>query len=118
MKQTTTPTANTINIDEITKWTRELNCNELIDFFRMHTYLFWSWGANGFANYNNKALKFKVQGHYHKGYVYIVLNGMDLFDVYLTTTSGKIKETLNDVYLDQLFTLLDQKIEKLPQYTR
>jgi hypothetical protein len=117
MKQTTTPTADTINIDEITKSTREFNCNEILDYFRMHTHLFWSWGANGFGNYNNKALKFKVNGHHHKGFVYIVLNGLDLFDVYLTAKSGKIKETLNDIYLEDLFTILDERIEKLPEYS-
>jgi hypothetical protein len=116
MKQTTTPTANTINIEEITKTTREFNCNEILDYFRMHTYLFWSWGATNFSNYKDKAFKFKVNGHYHKGCVYIVLNGLDLFDVYLTSTKGVIKETINDVYIDQLFNLLDERIEKLPQY--
>jgi hypothetical protein len=118
MQPITTPTDQTIiNIEEITKQTREFNCNEIVDYFRMHTYLFWTWGATAFANYQNKALKFKVNGHLHKGHVYIVLNGADLFDVYITTTKGKIKETLNDVYIDQLFTLLDAKVEKIPQYS-
>lgn len=116
MNQPTTPTENTINIEKITNSTREFDCGEILQYLKEHTYLFWSWGANSFANYKNKALKFQVKGHLHNGLVYIVLNGSDLFDVYLTTNSGNIKHTINDVYIDQLFSMLDERIEKIPQY--
>ena len=104
-----------INVEDFKKG-RELNCKELMQYFNAHGFKFWSWGANGFMNIFNYGFRFKVNGHHHKGHVYIVLNGLDLFDVYLTTVQGKIKYIMNDVYLEDLFTFLDEKIEKIPSY--
>ena len=105
-----------INLPEILKSVRTLDCVELMQYFKMHNYKFWSWGARGFTNISNKALKFRVNGHHHKGHVYIVVNGMDLFDVYLTSIQGNIKTELNDIFIEDLFTILDEKIEKIPEY--
>lgn len=79
----------------------------------------WSWGyrAAGIAC-KDKALRFTVSGHHHKGYVYIVLSGMDLFDIYYTTNQGKIKKISKDIYLDTLIDVLDRDIERIGKYVR
>ena len=59
-----------------------------------------------------------VQGHHHKGHVYIFVNGSDLFDVYLTTTQGTIKMKIEGLYFDQLVEWIDEKVEKIPDYIR
>ncbi len=105
-----------INIHEDFKKCRTLNCKELLQLLNAYGPKFWSWGANGFTNINNLALKFKVQGHHHKGHVYISLNGLDLFDVHLTTIQGNIIEKMTDLYNDQLFEALDKKIEWIAEY--
>jgi hypothetical protein len=48
--------------------------------------------------------------------VYLFVNGLDLFDIYLTTSHGNIKEKISDVYLDDLFGVLDKKIEYIDIY--
>lgn len=96
---------------------REFNPNETLQLLNSYGYRFWSWGANGFKNIINKALFFKVQGHHHKGYVLITLNGADLYEVRLLTTKGNVKETITDLYFDQLFDAIDEKVERIPDYT-
>ena len=75
-----------------------------------------SWGARGWTNIDNKALRFRVSGHHHKGYVFITVNAGDLFDVYLTDLKGRIKETLTDIYLDSLIETIDARVEKIEGY--
>jgi hypothetical protein len=50
--------------------------------------------------------------------VYLFVNGADLFDIYLTSTHGNIKEKIGDVYLDDLFDVLDKKIEYINIYEK
>jgi hypothetical protein len=106
-----------INIEEITKSTRTFDVHEIVTFLNAHKVILWSWGAHKFTNYKNKALVFMVNGHHHKGRVYIVLNGADLFDVYLTSNQQNIKQTFNDIYIDELVEVLDDNIESIPEYS-
>ena len=92
-----------IQINEITKSCRNLNPNELISLLKFDMMKFWSWGPHNFTvdNKNNcRMFRMNVQGHHHKGHVYIVVNGMDLFDVYFTTSHGTIKTITKDLYFD------------------
>jgi hypothetical protein len=77
----------------------------------------WSWGLNNpLIAVKNKALRFTVQGHHHKGYIYIVLNFMDTFDIYYTSNRNTIKKISNGVYIDVLIDVLDRGIERIPEY--
>jgi len=79
---------------------------------------FHSWGPSAFtANASRSLLRFFVRGRHHTGYVFIFLNGMDLFDVWIATTNGNIRHELNGLYSDQLAESIDQKIEYIPEYT-
>jgi len=65
-------------------------------------------------------LKFKVKGHHHKGHVLVVLNGVDLYDVYICSIQkGEmiIKETEVDLYCDQIGYYIDEKVEKIKEYS-
>ena len=97
---------------------RELNAQELLDYFKAHGFRFMSWGANNFLNIKNKALRFKVNGHHHKGYVYVACNGTDLMDFVLVSTHGNIKHIQSDLYIDQLFDAIDKKVEFIEEYQR
>lgn len=76
----------------------------------------WSWGAHAWTKMNSHCLRFMVQGHHHKGHVYIVVNGDDLFDIYLTTSRGTIKHIMTDIYVDMLIETIDEKVERIPAY--
>ncbi len=92
---------------------REFNPDDIIDYFRMHTYLFWSWGAHTFVNHKNRQLHFYVRGSKHNGYVYIFLNASDLFDIYFVDSSNEnIVDIIDNVYLFDLFKTIDTRIEK------
>lgn len=66
----------------------------------------------------DKCYRFRVSGHHHKGHVYIILNGLDLFDIYFTSIHGVIKKIKSDVYVMDLVDTLDNEIERLPEYTQ
>ena len=92
-----------INHSEIVKSCREFSASELMRLLRLRISIFWSWGASKFIVDNvqiTRMFRMNVQGHHHKGHVYIFLNGLDLFDVYLTSNRGTIKEIGKDLYLD------------------
>lgn len=74
------------------------------------------WGAHAWTKMNKYVLRFKVEAHRHKGHIYVCVNGADYFDVYLTTTHGKITHVFNDVFLGDFITLVDDRIERIEDY--
>ena len=96
---------------------REFNPKETANLLTSYGFKFWSWGCSKMSNFINKGLLLKVSGHHHKGYVFITLNWMDVYDVHLITTRGRIKETIKDVYFENLFDVIDTKIERIPEYS-
>lgn len=76
----------------------------------------WSWGANNWTKMNDYCLRFTVNGHHFRGHIYLVVNGSDLFDVYLTSNRGNIKDTLTDIYLEDLVDVIDKRVEWIPTY--
>jgi hypothetical protein len=110
-----------INVKEAS--CREMYIPDLIDLLRSSGYIMMSWGAHNFTIDKKKGtqmFRMNVQGHHHKGHVYIFLNGTDLFDVYLTTNRGTIKKRTEEmgIYNDQLIEWIDDRIEKIPEYVR
>jgi len=77
-----------------------------------------TWGAHAWTKMNEYTLRFMVQGHHHKGHVYIVVNGSDLFDAYLTTSKGTIKSIEKDIHIEDFIDRLDKKIEYIDAYSQ
>jgi hypothetical protein len=63
-------------------------------------------------------LLFRVNGHHHKGFVLITLNFLDYFDVRLISTKAVVKDTVEDVFVGDLFNVIDEKVERIPEYKR
>ena len=101
-----------VNVDSFTDWN---DANELVKAWS-HNAIVWSWGAHAWKLYNRKFLRFSVNGHLHKGHVWIMVNGHDLFDVYFTSTQGNIKQEVHEVYLDELTNSIDIIVERQPNY--
>ena len=102
---------------------REMYIPDLIDLLRSSGSIMMSWGCHNFIvdkKNGSQMFRMNVQGYHHKGYVYIFLNGSDLFDVYLTTVQGKIKDRTDEmgIYNDQLIDWIDEKVERIPEYRR
>lgn len=72
-----------------------------------------SWGIKGFTatvHLNMPALKIKVNGRIHTGYVIVALNGSDYYEVYLLKDNGA--ECVNEeVCFDELGDVIDRAIE-------
>ena len=104
---------------------KELNQKNYRDFYSMNelfhtirgTQKVITWGAHAWKNINGKLLRFKVNAHRHKGHIYIAVNGLDLFDVFLTTVQGRLVKEFKDVYLEDLVSMVDDEIERIPEYT-
>ena len=76
----------------------------------------WSWGPHAWTKMSKKLLRFKVEAHRHKGHIYIAVNGADYFDIFLTTTRGRILKTFTDIDISSLVETIDDKIEKIDAY--
>jgi len=94
----------------------DISPNDVMYALQANKAIFWSWGASNFKNIGGKGIQFKVNGRHHKGYVMICLHPSDTFDVYIISTHGKIKDHYILVYVDELATTIDRRIEHIPAY--
>jgi hypothetical protein len=99
------------NIEEVIKNCAILDYENLMAILNPRSVEFWTWGVVGLTKVQNKALKFQTSGLKHAGYVYITVNGMDLFDIYLTDLDGNLVKEITDLYDDMVFSTLDEEIE-------
>ena len=64
-------------------------------------------------------LQFSVQGFKFKGKVRVIYNeGLDLFTVELIKRGGKTYKTFNEVYFDNLVSLIDREVEYCENYDK
>lgn len=104
----------------------DINRKKYVPFYTMKelvnamakNYKVWSWGAHAWTSIEGKFLMFVVNGHHHKGRVFIGVNGLDLFDIYLAKKNGEIIQTIENVYLEDLIDTIDTKVERISDYIR
>ena len=74
----------------------------------------WSWGIEeqrAMIYKEMPSLGIRVNGYQHKGWVIISLNeGKDLYNIYLLDKKQNVKETIEDVFVEDL-DVLDSLIE-------
>lgn len=103
-----------INTEELKKG-RVLDAKEMVNYFQLHKQRFWCWGATAWTVLTHQreqmALRFFVSGLLFKGHVWVRCNGSDLMDVYFCTTKGTIVNKLEDIFIGDLFGLMDEIIE-------
>lgn len=80
--------------------------------------IFMSWGVEPKSmRVIEEGLEFECNGFRHTGKVQIVLDeGKDLFEVYLISENGEKVKTVEDVFLDNLVSVVDENIEKTEDY--
>jgi hypothetical protein len=93
-----------------------INPSETFQQLRPNTDRYWSWGVSTRINFMDKALILKVNGHLFKGYVVIALDYSDTYNVHLVTTHGNISKSIENVYCDELAEVIDNNIERIPEY--
>jgi hypothetical protein len=108
---------------------REFNYKETLQVLKQNFMLRYAcWGVSKVTlvghsqNGYSEGLMLKVNGHHHKGYVLITLAWDDTYCVYIISNiisnRGTIKDTYKDVYFDDLVSVIDDRIEKIPDYVR
>ena len=97
---------------------REFDVNETMKVLTYNQRTFWSWGVSKRMNVLNKGLLLRVNGRHHKGDVLITLGWDDTYTVRIMKTSGKIVDTYTMVYFDLLTEIIDNRIERIPEYVR
>lgn len=87
---------------------------------RMQITIFISWGVDPESmKVIEGGLEFHCQGFKHTGTVQIVLDeGKDLFEVHLISENGEKIKTIEDVFLDNLVSVIDENIEKTEDYEK
>ncbi|CDD49156.1 uncharacterized protein BN800_00106 [Bacteroides sp. CAG:875] len=82
--------------------------------------IFMSWGIEPKSmKVIEGGLEFHCQGFKHTGKVQIVLDeGKDLFEVHLISEDGKKVKTIEDVFLDNLVSVIDENVEKTEDYEK
>lgn len=83
--------------------------------------IFWSWGANkftfGVGTNGYPILRFKVNGMKFKGYVHIIYNPCDYYEIEFISTHNNLKKRYEEVYFDNLQEIIDNYVEKIDAYT-
>lgn len=111
---------NKVQLYEIVKpfFQREFNPQETMKVLTHNKMIYWTWGVSEIVSFENKSLVLKVSGNHHKGYVVITLDFLDLYNVYYISNKGEKKDESLGLYFDQLVEVIDNKIERIPEYSR
>ena len=101
-------------MNNIANYIREILLSQLMVVF--------SWGAHNFQSLGESeegegGLLFNVNGFKHQGQVKIMLNWLDTFDIYLLDNNGNVTEKVGDVYVDNLISVVDNKVENVEDYS-
>lgn len=90
--------------------------NYILRILRGSGNVFFSWGAQAlrYGEIDNKIfLRFKSNGFKHRGHVYVFYNsGKDLFEVVLSTIRGRELKRVEDLYIEDLTSVIDMLIER------
>jgi hypothetical protein len=97
---------------------RDFNPQETMQWLKANPLWLMTWAARDFTRFEDKALFFKVSGHHHKGIVLITLAWDDTYTVRLLSTQWNEKAKFENVYCDELASLIDEKVERIADYER
>lgn len=104
--------------DEVLKSVGErgFDPRETMQWLKVQPIWLMSWGARNFTRFEDKALFFTVSGHHHKGIVLITLAWDDTYTVRLLSSQWNEKAKFENVYCDELASLIDEKVERIGIY--
>ena len=94
----------------------KMDVRETMSVLTRNRSIYWSWGTSSVSNVNDRGLLLKVNGFHHKSYVFITLDYNDTYTVHISSNRGTILDTYEMVYVDMLVEVIDNRIEKIPDY--
>lgn len=96
---------------------RGFDAAETMQWLTSNRAMYWSWGVSKRFTAGNKGLYLRVHGHHFNGYVLITLNWDDVYEVHFIKTNGTVVSSHENIYCDMLAEFIDDKIERIPEYT-
>ena len=86
----------------------------ILEILKSQLMVLFSWGPHNFKRLpEDQGLSFQVEGFKYQGKVIVMYNaGTDLFEVILAKTGERVE----DVYLDNLVSVIDGLVEKTADY--
>lgn len=96
---------------------REFDLRETMEVLTFNKTIYWTWGVSKKQNLNDRGLLLDVSGNHHKGSVLITLGWNDTYCVYIINNRGKILNEYKEVYFDVLTEMIDNRIEKIKEYS-
>ena len=95
----------------------------ILELMRYFPAIIMSWGIDN-KSYRiaedaagNYGLQFHVQGFKHQGLVQILYDeGSDTFLYHLLSDTGEIVKTREEIYFDELVSVVDEAVEKVDNY--
>ena len=104
-------------IFKIAKRERRFDQKETLNLLMSYGYKYFSWGCSTAYRNGNDGLLLNVNGHHHKGYVWIYLCYNDTYGVqYFDFNGNEVFESDSEIYFDELFDTIDRKIEHISEY--
>lgn len=96
---------------------REFNASETMQWLTRNAPVYWSWGVSKKIAIGNKGLLLRVHGHHFDGYVLITLDWNDIYEVHFIKTNATVVSSHEGIYCDMLAEFIDDRIERIPEYT-
>jgi hypothetical protein len=100
----------------ITLGERDFNLHETLTVLQHNMIVWFTWGVSKKVGLHNKGLILKVSGHHHKGWVLVTLGWEDLYKVYIIGNNGQVLNKYEGIFFDNLVEVIDNRIEKIPDY--
>ena len=83
----------------------------IVNIFKRQPNIIMSWGYHNAIAIQN-GIMFLVNGFLFKGWVKVLyVEGLDTFTVFLINRKGNVVETIENVYFDNLVTVIDYHVE-------
>ena len=95
---------------------RDFIVSETMQLLKFELFKYLSWGVQSAINFKDKGLLLNVNGRHYKSYVFIILAYNDTYTVHLVNNRGRVTETFNEVYFDELANVIDKRIEYISEY--
>lgn len=94
---------------------RDMDVTEMVNVLRTKN-IVWSWGARGWTNHRNRIIAFRVSGRKFSGNVAIMCNASDLMDIHFCSNRGNLKHKIENVFIGDMISQIDEYVEKVEAY--
>jgi len=113
------PNMNVNELAKVLKTMRDFNIEDALNQLTRNRSIWWSWGVQNVTKLKHgrsvRGMSFRVNGMKFQGVVVVTVNGLDYYEVRFLKEDGSF-ELISDIYADNLVQVIDEYVEKQPNY--